>query len=194
MHSKLQLPSGLVKDGPPGGPTWTYNTGAALTVCCLLGEEERAVTLAAAAIDRSKGLYDLSVVDPDRRFWWDQTYFVQLLIEGLVTFIETFGSSHEKLADAAAAEVEREMGYLLSELRDRDGLTWRNWRLYRIGEVQEERFREVCGEAPGRQEGWDESERWIMKGVEVGRRKLCKTLLGSAGSARALCIAGRLGV
>lgn len=190
VDGRLKLPSGLVQDGPTGGPTWTYNTGAAITLACLLGYESRASEMVAAALDRGKGLFDLSVKDPEKRFWWDQTYFVHLLVEGLVVFVETYGHRQEKLAAVAREEVGREMGYLLSELRDADGLTWRNYRLYKIGERQVERFRIVCGEK--REGEWDESERWVQEDVEVGRRRLCKTLLGSAGSARALCLGGKV--
>lgn len=191
VQNTLLLQSGLVKDGPSGGPTWSYNTGAALTVACMLGEEERAVAFATAAVDRNKGLYDQTVSDENKRYWWDETYFVQLLIEGLVTFIETYGSRHEKLCEVIREEVGREMNYMLNELRDsKDGLTWRNWRLYKIGEEQTKRFRVVCEEE--RKCEYDPSERVIQEKVDVKRRKLCKTLLGSAGSARALCFAGKV--
>lgn len=189
--------SGLIVDGTGGGPTWTYNTGAAITVLCLLsrfgsgGSGDKAAVLVAAAYDRNKSLYDLSNPSIENRYWWDSTFFVQLLIEGLVEFIDTFGSQHPYVAEKAGQEVKREAEYIMTHLRDHDdGLYMRNMRLYVLTEKHLEMYKRETGQTDRKLEA-DESERWTEDGP-VEKRGVCKTLLGCGGAARSLLLAGYL--
>jgi hypothetical protein len=198
---ELSAESGLIKDGAGGGPTWTYNTGAALYVLCLLqqfrGEEElarRAVRLAEAATDRGKSLFDQSNPSVQHRYWWDSTFFVQLLMEGLVGFVEVFGAFYPETAENAKVEVARHAEYLMRYLKGRDGLYVRNLRLYAVSMEHLRIYKELTGDG-GRAPALDESERWSdeeSKRLPVEQRGVCKTLLGCGGAARSLLIAGKI--
>jgi predicted alpha-1,6-mannanase (GH76 family) len=106
--------------------TYTYNTGMTITALSLIhsmkpSDQIRALALelATAAIDRSKGLFDLSVQDMDLRYWWDTTFFTQLLVEGLLIFLNVFGQDIDpRLAGRITSEVRREMKYVIDYLRD----------------------------------------------------------------------------
>jgi hypothetical protein len=199
--TQLSAESGLIKDGVGGGPTWTYNTGAALYTICLLqrfrGEEllaQRAVRLAESAVDRGKSLFDQSNPSVEHRYWWDSTFFVQLLIEGLVGFVETFGAVYPETARRAKEEVKRHCGYFMRYLKGRDGLYVRNLRLYVISMNHLRMYHELTGDE-GRGPALDESERWsdeASKKLPVGQRGICKTLLGCGGVARSLLIAAKI--
>ncbi len=166
---------------------WSYNTGAAIQANVeayrftgdrtLLNEAKR---LAAAAIDRNKALYDSLVKDPDHRFWYDSSYFVPHLAEGLLALFR------ENRDEALRAEARRNANYAYNYLRDpADGLYWRNWRLWRIGAPQAEAWHKLTGQEHPLEA--DESERSKESRYEmlpVAERPLVKTLLANAGMAR----------
>lgn len=83
----------------------------------------KAETLAAAAVDRSKSLFDLSVANEQVRYWWDFTFFLQLLAEGLSAYVHTFGPLHPDTARKVTLELWREADYLQTYVVDNsDGL------------------------------------------------------------------------
>ncbi|KAA8910675.1 glycosyl hydrolase family 76-domain-containing protein [Sphaerosporella brunnea] len=199
--NELSEESGLIKDGAGGGPTWTYNTGTALYTVCLLqqfrAEEElaqRAYRLAEAAVDRGKSLFDQSNPSVEHRYWWDSTFFVQLLVEGLVEFVQVFGEFYPETAGQARLELRRHCEYLMKYMKGRDGLYVRNLRLYVVSMDHLRMYQELTGDT-GRGPALDASERWSdeasMK-LPVEQRGICKTLLGCGGAARSLLIAGRI--
>jgi len=197
----LSLDSGLIKDGVDGGPTWTYNTGTVLYAICLLrgfGDDrsQQALRLAEAACDRQKSLFDLTTPKAklEVRYWWDSTFFVHLLMEGLVGFMEVFGAQFPAAAAKARKEVSRHTRYMIRYLRGKDGLYVRNLRLYVISMEHLQMYHEMTGDAD-RQAALDESERWRdAESLErpVAQRGIVKTLLGNGGMARCLLIAGRI--
>jgi hypothetical protein len=111
--------------------TFTYNTGMTIAALSLIhsmkpSDQIRfwALELATAAVDHSKGLFDLSVRGMGVRYWWDATFFTQLLVEGLLTFLDVFGQDIDsRLMSRIATEVRREMEYMMDYLKDEcDGL------------------------------------------------------------------------
>lgn len=197
----LSLESGLIKDGAGGGPTWTYNTGTVLYAICQLrafGDDrsQQALVLAEAACDRQKSLFDQTTPKArlEVRYWWDSTFFVHLLMEGLVEFVEVFGSQFPETAAKAREEVKRHTRYMVQYLKGKDGLYVRNLRLYVISMEHVKMFHTMTGDT-NRQAALDESERWkdaeSLK-LPVAQRGVAKTLLGNGGMARCLLIAGRI--
>lgn len=105
LLKKLQHTDGLIMDGLKwedgswrvNPVKWTYNTGSTLSALSLLYKfkpssdiRRKAIEVATAAIDSSKILFDLTVMDPNMRYWWDSTFFSHLLVEGLVLVLEVF--------------------------------------------------------------------------------------------------------
>jgi hypothetical protein len=202
VWSELREESGLIKDGAGGGPTWTYNTGAAIYTQVLLwkangreGHKEKARQLAEVSCDRRKGLFDGSNPCVMERYWWDSMFFMQLLVEGLVEFCAALGGVYPDTARRAEEEVKRHMLYIMKHMKGReDGLYVRNLRMYVVSVKHVEMYRTLTGDI-GRKPELDESERWrdpeSLK-LPVEKRGVCKTLLGNGGAARSLLIAGRL--
>ncbi|KAI5784018.1 glycosyl hydrolase family 76-domain-containing protein [Pyronema domesticum] len=202
VWTELREGSGLIKDGAGGGPTWTYNTGAAIYTQVLLwqangreGHKERARQLAEVSCDRGKGLFDGSNPCVQERYWWDSMFFMQLLVEGLVEFSCALEEVYPDMARKAGEEVKRHMLYIMKYMKGReDGLYVRNLRMYVVSVKHVEMYRTLTGDI-GRKPELDESERWgdaeSLK-LPVEKRGVCKTLLGNGGAARSLLIAGRL--
>ncbi|MCX7046821.1 MAG: hypothetical protein NTX50_15205 [Candidatus Sumerlaeota bacterium] len=193
IRDRLQDSDSLVRDGlsapdwKVNSTKWTYNTGAPMRgwvehyrLTKDRASLDEARRLAVAATDRSKRLYDGVPRDPAQRFWYDSSFFVPNLVDGLVAF-------HRETREAAFLdEVKRNANYAYQYLRDpADGLYWRNWRLWKIGEAQYERWRKLTGQ-DFRLEP-DESERSKkreLSNTPLKDRPLVKTLLANAGMAR----------
>ncbi|KAI9724795.1 MAG: hypothetical protein M1812_000071 [Candelaria pacifica] len=213
LLKKLQDKDGLIRDGlswrdgswQVNPMKWTYNTGSTLSALSLLYKmkpssdiRRMAIGLATSAIDASKALFDLTVANPETRYWWDSTFFSQLLVEGLVLFIEVFDQEalgdqrlDQKLAEKVRNEVIRQTLYVKEFLRDDvDGLYFRSLRLYTIGQAQLDSYRKLTGDR-GRQLEADAGERENGQG-DVAQRRLVKTILGSGGVARGMLLAGSL--
>ena len=166
---------------------WTYNTGAPIQAYAemfkLTKDKEslhRAKTLAIAATDRSKALYDSAPRKLDERYYSDSSFFVPYLIDGLLTL---YRITKDK---AILKEAMRNADYAYSYLRDPvDGLYFRNWRLWRIDETRYQQWRELTGQEFHLEA--DESERSKERKFEslpVSKRPMTKTLLANAGAAR----------
>lgn len=190
---RLRDTDGLIQDGlhAPDWSVmqtkWTYNTGAPIRAYVehyqLTGDKnslEQAKRLAAAATDRNKRMYDGLVRDPNLRFWFDSSFFVPHLAEGLLALYKATGDK------ALLAEVQRNANFAYQYLRDpADGFYWRNWRLWRIGQPQYEAWRKLTGQEHRLEP--DDSERSKEKqfdAVPLEQRPLVKTLLANAGIAR----------
>jgi len=200
LLENLQDADGLIMDAlePPDWRVrrvkWTYNTGVALRAHVelyrLTGDAaplEEAIRLAAAAVRREGALYDGLVQNPEHRYWYDSGFFVPYLVDGLMGLHETTGEP------ALRGEAERHADYAYDLLRDRtDGLYWRNWRLWRIGEEQLAVWEALTGQTHRLEP--DDSER--SKAAEftnmpLEQRPLVKTLLANAGTARMFWMMGR---
>ncbi|KAL7276728.1 hypothetical protein RUND412_000265 [Rhizina undulata] len=198
----LQLDSGLIEDGENGGPTYTYNTGHTLHALTLLNSLKpssdlaaKAKTLATAAIDRNLTLFDTSVPEEDLRYWWDNTFFLHLLVEGLVSYVQVFGADEPELATNVKAEITRNMEYLHTYIVDNDdGMYWRGLELYTISMGHLAVYKELTGDTT-RNASLNAEERWMdatSLTLPVAQRGMCKTLLGNGGAARSFLIAGTL--
>lgn len=83
----------------------------------------KARTLVNAALDRSKGLFDTSVPNVEHRYWWDNVFFCQLLVEGLAEYARVFGNDNASLASQIKTEFQRHTDYIMTYLKDdSDGL------------------------------------------------------------------------
>jgi len=178
---------------------WTYNTGVPMRAYV---EHYRltknadslsmASKLARASIDRSGGLFDQMPHDPGKRFYWDSTYFVQYLVDGLLQVAKAV--TDKKLASEIVNTVVLNAEYAMTSLKDpADGLYWRNWRLYTIGETQLNMWQKWTGQTAAAE--FDASERSQEKqyqSLPVKDRPLVKTLLANAGAARLFWLAARL--
>lgn len=193
VRDKLVDTDGLVRDGLAApdwrimDTKWTYNTGVTLrawTDHYLLTRERGSLSearrLASAATDRTKRLYDGLVRDAARTFWYDSSFFVQTLVDALMQLSVVTGDR------SYAQECRRNANYAYGYLRDpADGLYWRNWRLWTIGEAQLAAWEGLTGQSFHLEP--DESERSKTPEAEklpVASRPLVKTLLANAGMAR----------
>lgn len=194
IRTRLSAPSGLIYDGfrNPGFermPTvWTYNTGVTIRAAVELyrqtgqaGYLRWARKMGDAAIDRTLSpLYDGAVADLSKRHWYDGIYFVQYLVDGLRALSQATGDPRY-LNEAA-----RNATFCLDDLRDRDGLYWRNMRLWTIDTATEARFHSLTGQSTPALSP-DPSERAMdQRSLElpVGQRPMVKTLLANASAAR----------
>jgi hypothetical protein len=200
LRANLQDADGLIMDAlePPDWRVrrvkWTYNTGVTLRAHVELHRLTRSASslaeakrLAAAALNRDGALYDSLVTGPEGRFWYDSSFFVPYLVDGLLGL-------HAITGDAALLrEVERNTEYAYRYIRDpSDDLYFRNWRLWRIGDEQLAAWETLTGQTHALEP--DESERskeHRYDSLPLGERPLVKTLLANAGQARMYWVLGR---
>ena len=193
-------PNGLIRDGVKDDGSemstlWTYNTGvpirAALEYARQTGDRQYrtwAVRMGNAAIDRTQApLYDGAVADPAKRYWYDGTYFVHYLVDGLRALSRETGDPRY------LAEAQRQADYCRLHLRDRDGLYWRNMRLWTIDPIREADFRRMTGaDVPAlAPDASERSQEPTELRKPVGERPLVKTLLANAGAARMFWLLAR---
>jgi len=200
LMRRLQDSDGLICDAlePPNWNVrrvkWTYNTGMAIHVHVVLwrmtrskARLEAARAMADAATNRSGALYDSLVKDPDKNHWFDSSFFVPYLAEGLVELSRA--TRERKYAD----EARRNALFAHAYVRDPDdGLYFRNWRLWRIDRKRWEIWRELTGGTHPLEADWDErsKEPDALKRPEA-ERPVVKTLLANAGTARLFRIIAR---
>lgn len=173
---------------------WTYNTGMAIHAHVLLWRLTRsrsrldmARAMGEAAMDRKGRMYDGLVKDPEKNHWFDTSFFVPYLADGLVELSRATRDSRY------AAEVRRNARYAFERLRDpADGLYFRNWRLWRIDRARHEAWRTLTGGTHPLEADWDERSKdpAALKLPEASR-PVVKTLLANAGMARLFRIAAR---
>lgn len=194
VRTRLSAPNGLIYDGfrSPGfermDTIWTYNTGvpirAAIEYARQTGDSSYkawAIEMGNAALDRSQcPLFDSAATNPGNRYWFDGTYFVHYLVDGLRALSQDTGD--QKYLE----EARREADYCIKYLKDADGLYWRNMRLWKIDSTTESAFKSYTGQ-PGPALDPDASERQMDStslAKPVQERPMTKTLLANAGAAR----------
>ncbi len=195
IWTRLRDTDGLILDGlkAPNWAVmttkWTYNTGVTMRAYVehyrLTKDPEslkKAAQLAAAALNHTSRLYDGLVSDPGKRCFYDHTYFVHFLLDGLLQVSQATPDRH--LARAIARECRREANYAYNYIRDdADNFYWRNWRLWCIGPEQLARWERFTGQTATLQtdaaEQSSDRSRWV------------KTLLANASASRLFWIAAR---
>ncbi len=195
IRSELVSPQGLICDGfsspsyRMNRTTWTYNTGAPIRAALEYAEQsgdssyrDWARDLGDAAIDRSKAMYDGAVKNPKHKYWYDATFFVQYLADGLRQL--TLATGDEKYL----TEARRNADYVMAHLRDDDGLYWRTMRLWMIDEKRHRAFTQLTGQTTPAltPDGGERSHEPEDLKKPTGERPMTKTLLGNAGAARLL--------
>lgn len=209
IMTNLRGPNGLIQDGlvPPTAAQpgwtprpvyWTYNTGVPIRAfvehyrltrsASSLG---RATGLARAAIDHgNRPLFDGSVQNPSVNHWYDYGYFAQYLIDGLLQL--ALVTPDPSLAASLRSEATGNARFLLSYVKDGDGLYWRNLRLYRIGPTQLQAWESLTGQAQVLDA--DLNERALDPAsakMPIAQRPLVKTLLANAAAARLFWLMSR---
>jgi len=175
----------------PDGKKYTYNTGFAIEAFMLWARltgareyAEKAEMMALKAVSPETALFDAVVPDLKQRMWWDSTFFAHHLVEALVLVVKYQPGS--ETASIITDFLMRMSAYCRAYLRDpRDGLYFRNLRMYRIGEAQTQRFNELFGTAQVLEADGEERE---GSNEPVERRRLIKTMIGNAGMARVLLL------
>lgn len=192
IRNSVSAPSGLVQDGLKADGTlmptlWTYNTGVPIRAAAEYFRQTKdvayrawAVRMGDACLDRSLSpLYDGAVGDLSKRYWYDGVYFAHYLVDGLRELSRLTGDGRY------VAEARREADYAKAHLLDKDGLYWRNLRLWTIDADRTAAFRKLTGADVGLAP--DASERSLSPETlkkPVGERPTVKTLLANAGAAR----------
>jgi predicted alpha-1,6-mannanase (GH76 family) len=194
INTKLSAESGLIYDGfkAPGFsrmPTiWTYNTGVPIRASVEYYRQtgnktylKWATKMGDASLDRSLSpMFDGAVTDHKNRYWYDSTFFVHYLVDGL----RELGKVTKD--DRYNKESQREALYIYKYIKDSDGLYFRSMRLWQIDEKRLNMFHQLTGDKT-RQLSPDSSERsYEPSQMEkpVGERETVKTLLANAGTAR----------
>lgn len=191
--TKLSSPSGLILDGIKDdgtvmGTIWSYNTGVPIRAAVEYMRQTKdpayrawAVKLGDAAIDRDLApMFDGAVADRSKRYWYDATYFVQYLVDGMRELSRATGDAKY------VREAQREADYCQTFLRDSDGLYWRNMRLWTIDAKRYAAFTKLTGQTTPAFTP-ESSERSLEPAAlekPVGERPTVKTLLANAGAAR----------
>lgn len=187
---------GLESDGHGGlkrnDTKWTYNQGTPLTLCSLLyafTKDEayfaRAEELALAVTDHNTAIFDRDTLNMDARHYRDHTYFYQLLAEGLADFLLFFeGKAKPETVSQIKGELLHTIKYVHEYLRDpSDGLYFQSFEVYRISKEHWEQFKTLTGENKQYQPSGAEREKADER-IPLDQRKLVKSLMGTAASAR----------
>ena len=205
LLAHLQDSDGLIMDAlaPPDFAVrrvkWTYNTGVPMRAFVehyrLTGDAqslEHASRLARAALDVDGALFDQKVRDPAKRQYWDGTYFVHYLVDGLVEVAHI--TPDVALARDIGDKVRRTVNYTQDFLRDStDGFYWRNLRLYTIDEPHLKRWELWTGQTVAPEyDASERSQQAEFAQLPVSERPLVKTLLANGGVARLFWLATRL--
>lgn len=205
LSRRLLDTDGLVMDAlvPPDWKVrpvkWTYNTGVPMRAYVehyRLTKSQASLTMASelarAALNPAGALFDQTVQDPTKRFWWDDTYFVHYLADGLLQVAAV--TPDPMLAASIHRTLVQNTQYAHAYLRDpADGFYWRNWRLYTIGSAQHAKWQTWTGQTIAPQ--YDPSERSQQarfQSLAVQDRPRVKTLLANAGAARLFWLTARL--
>ncbi|KAG7858168.1 hypothetical protein KL919_003426 [Ogataea angusta] len=177
---------------------WSYNTGNTLSAICMLYQYDRdpqwadkARKLAEAATDRGRTLFDRDYDDWNKRFWHGPSYFIQLLVEGLVDYLLTFGKdAPESTRRCCENEILRHLSYFRKYMYDpSDGLYFCSFDIYRLDDRTYERYRTEFGGHKTFQPSEDDR---VQSGGDPKKRPVCKSLMASAAAARIFFQAARI--
>lgn len=193
IRTKLSAPSGLIQDGIKDDGTimttiWTYNTGVPIRAAVEYARQTKdasyrawAVRMGDACLDRELSpMFDGAVTDRTKRYWYDSTYFTQYLVDGMRELSCATGDAKY------VKEARREADYARANIRDTDGLYFRNMRLWTIDAERHAAFVRLTGQttpalAP---EGSERSLEPAVVSKPVGERPTVKTVLANGGAAR----------
>ncbi|KAH3669260.1 hypothetical protein OGAPHI_001381 [Ogataea philodendri] len=168
---------------------YSYNTGNTLTAICLLYQydkdpqwQDKAKKLAEAATDRGKTLFDRDYDDWGKRYWHGPSYFIQLMIEGLVDYLITFGQvAPESTRKCCENEILRHVSYFRKYMYDpSDGLYFCSFDIYKLDPRTYDRYRKEFGGHKNFSPG--EDDRAKTNG-DINSRPMCKSLIASAAAA-----------
>jgi len=181
---------------------WTYNQGATISALCLLYKydhdpkwKEMAIRLTDSAVSPGKTLFDRDYPDDEKRFWYDPSYFVQLLVHGIVDFLETFPTDSEvseDLTNRCRTQILRHLSYLRKYLYDpNDGLYYMTFAINKINRDVYKRFREEFG---GTKDYQPEPKERVggMDNTPVDERPLAKSLIGAGAAAHMFFTGARI--
>lgn len=193
IRTKLSSPSGLILDGIKDDGTvmttiWSYNTGVPIRAAVEYARQTKdasyrqwAIKLGDAAIDRELSpMFDGAVTDRSKRYWYDTTYFVQYLVDGMRALSRATGDAKY------VKEAKREADYCRTYVRDRDGLYFRNMRLWTIDAERHAAYTKLTGQTTPELTP-EPSERSLEPATlskPLGERPTAKTVLANAGAAR----------
>lgn len=199
IRTKLTSPSGLILDGIKDDGTvmttiWTYNTGVPIRAAVEYARQTKdvfyrgwAVKLGNAAIDRDLSpMFEGAVPDRSKRYWYDTTYFVQYLVDGMRELSRATGDARY------VREARREADYCRTYLKDEDGLYWRNMRLWTIDAKRHTAYTKLTGQVTPEltPEVSERSLEPATLGKPIGERPMVKTVLANAGAARMFWLLG----
>ncbi|ODV82654.1 glycoside hydrolase family 76 protein [[Candida] arabinofermentans NRRL YB-2248] len=171
---------------------YSYNTGNTITALCLLYKydhnnewAEKAKKLAEAATHRGRTLYDRDYDDWSKRFWHGPSYFIQLLIEGLADYLETFDeTAPQSTKDCCKQEILRHLSYFRKYCYDpQDGGYYTSFDIFKIDEKTYKRYKE---EFKGHKK-FDPCAQDRVGGsndTPIKDRPMSKSLMGAASAAR----------
>ena len=194
IRTKLSADNGLIYDGfrAPNFsrmPTiWTYNTGVPIRAALEYARQTKdesyrkwAIAMGDACLDRTQSpMFDGSVADLSKRYWYDSTFFIHYLVDGMRELTRATGD--QKYAN----EARREANFVKTYLYDEDGLYLRNMRLWMIDAKRLAAYQKLTGQSTPAFSP-DASERSMEPAdmtKPVGQRPIVKTLLANAGTAR----------
>ncbi|GMG54979.1 unnamed protein product [Ambrosiozyma monospora] len=169
---------------------YTYNTGNTLTAMCLMYKydgnpewEKKCKTLAEAATHRGKTMFDRDYDDYGKRYWHDPSYFIQLLVEGIADYLETFDQKiPESTRNCCKEEIARHLSYFRKYCFDpQDNMYYSSFDIYRINPQIYQRYQMEFGGHKKFQPCEDDR---VQGSCSIQERQCCKSLIGEASAAR----------
>lgn len=168
---------------------YSYNSGTLLSALIGIYQYEKThqwleeIELAVVSVlNHSNALFESRFHDWAATYWKDHSYFIQLLIEGLVDYINLVLGSHISLAKK---EVLRHVKFMESYMYDpTDGLYFSSFQPYKISQEILDKFKHHYNIKNLNLEP-DEQEREISD-RPLEKRPLVKTLIGNGSAARIL--------
>lgn len=170
---------------------YSYNQGSTLSAICMLYKydhnpdwKEKANKLVDGCINPGKTLFDRDYKDYEKRYLHGVSYFIQLLLEGVVDYILTFENEvSTDVINNCKHQLLRHLSYFRKYCLDpNDGMYFMSFDIYKLDKQVYKRYRTEFG---GTKE-YDPDPRERVKNsnnIPVDQRPVAKSLIGAGAAA-----------
>lgn len=179
---------------------YSYNQGAMLSAVCMLYKydhdakwKDMADRLADGGTNPGKTLFDRDYDGDERRFLQGCSYFIQLMIEGIVDYIMTFEKKGPpKLVENCKLQVVRHLSYFRKYCLDpTDNMYFMSFDIYKLDQNVYKRYTTEFG--GHKKYDPDPRERiGNMGDTPVDKRPVAKSLIGAGAAAHMFFQGGRI--
>lgn len=176
---------------------WSYNQGSTLSAVLLLYKydhdpkwKDMAEKLVDGCINPGKTLFDRDYDGDEKRFLHGCSYFNQLLFEGVVDYIQTFGNEG-KYVDQCKYQLVRHLSYFRKYLFDpNDQMYFMNFAIYKL----DRRVYSLYKNEFGGNKPYDPDPRERVKNADgpIDERPIARSLIGQGAAAHIFFQGGRV--